>query len=65
LAYAASLLGNSAAVVMSYITPPNKVNAAKGYVAKVVLTEGGLLATCLEVQKKHNLTFVHPFDGPT
>ena len=64
LAYAASLLGNSATVLMSYTTPPNKVNAAKGYGAEVVLTEGDLLATCLEVQKKRNLTFIHPFDDP-
>jgi threonine dehydratase len=64
LAYAASLLGNSATVVMPHTTPPNKVNAAKGYGAEVVLTEGDLLATCLELQKKRNLTFVHPFDDP-
>jgi threonine dehydratase len=64
LAYAASLLGTSAIVVMPHTTPPNKVNAAKGYGAEVVLTEGELLATCLEVQKKRNLTFVHPFDDP-
>ncbi|MFW6102655.1 MAG: threonine/serine dehydratase, partial [Chloroflexota bacterium] len=62
LAYAASLLGTSATVVMPHTTPPNKVNAARGYGAEVVLTEGDLLATCLEVQKKRNLTFVHPFD---
>jgi len=64
LAYAASLLGTSATVVMPHTTPPNKVNAAKGYGAEVVLTEGDLLGTCLEVQKKRNLTFVHPFDDP-
>ena len=64
LAYAASLLGTSATVVMPHTTPPNKVNATKGYGAEVVLTEGDLLATCLEVQKKRNLTFVHPFDDP-
>jgi len=62
LAYAASLFGTSATVVMPHTTPPNKVNAAKGYGAEVVLTEGDLLATCLEVQKERNLTFVHPFD---
>jgi len=64
LAYAASLLGTSATVVMPNTAPPNKVNATKGYGAEVVLTEGDLLATCLEVQKKRNLTFVHPFDDP-
>jgi threonine dehydratase len=64
LAYAASLFGTSATVVMPDTAPPNKVNAAKGYGAEVVLTGGDLLATCLEVQKKRNLTFVHPFDDP-
>lgn len=64
LAYAASLLGISATVVMPHTTPLNKVNASKGYGAEVVLTEGDLLVTCLEVQKKRNLTFVHPFDDP-
>lgn len=64
LAYAASLLGTSATVVMPNTAPPNKVNATKGYGAEVVLTEDDLLATCLEVQKKRNLTFVHPFDDP-
>ena len=64
LAYAASLLGNSATVVMPHTTPANKINATKSYGAEVVLTKGDLLATCLEVQKKRNLTFVHPFDDP-
>jgi len=63
LAYAASLLGTSATVVMPHTTPTNKVNAAKGYGAEVVLTEGELLATCLEVQKKRNLTTWWPVTG--
>jgi threonine dehydratase len=64
LAYAASLFGISATVVMPYTTPANKVNATKGYGAEVVLTEGALLPTCLEIQKERNLTMVHPFDDP-
>jgi len=64
LAYAASLFGSSATVVMPHTTPTNKVNAAKGYGAEVVFTEGDLLTTCLEIQKKRNLTMVHPFDDP-
>jgi len=64
LAYAASLFGVSATVVMPHTTPANKVNATKGYGAEVVLTERALLPTCLEIQKERNLTFVHPFDDP-
>lgn len=64
LAYAASLFGVSATVVMPHTTPANKVNATKGYGAEVVLTEGALLTTCLEIQKERNLTLVHPFDDP-
>ena len=64
LAYAASLFGVSATVVMPHTTPANKVNATRGYGAEVVLTEGALLTTCLEIQKERNLTMVHPFDDP-
>lgn len=64
LAYAASLFGISATVVMPHTTPANKVEATRGYGAEVVLTEGDLLTTCLEIQKECNLTMVHPFDDP-
>jgi threonine dehydratase len=64
LAYAASLFGSPATVVMPRTTPPNKVNAAKGYGAEVVVTGGDLLTACLEIQKKRHLTMVHPFDDP-
>jgi len=64
LAYAASLFGTSATVVMPHTTPANKVNATKGYGAEVILTEGDLVTTFLEIQKERNLTLVHPFDDP-
>lgn len=63
-AYAALLYGIPATVVMPHTTPPNKVNAARGYGAEVVLTEGNLFDTGLKVQKERDLTFVHPFDDP-
>ena len=63
-AYAASIYGISARVVMPHTTPPNKISAAKGYGAKVILTDGDLLETALAIQKEHNLTMVHPFDDP-
>lgn len=66
LAYASSLLGISATVVMPKATPENKLNATKGYGAEVILhgRVEDLMAKCLEVQKEHNLTMVHPFDDP-
>ncbi len=64
LAYAASLFGIPATVVMPGTTPANKVNATRGYGAEVVLAKGDLLTTCLEIQKERNLTLVHPFDDP-
>jgi len=66
LAYASSLLGISATVVMPEATPENKVNATRGYGAEVILhgRVEDLMAKCLEVQKERNLTMVHPFDDP-
>ena len=64
LAYAASLFGTSATVVMPHTTPPNKLDATRGYGAEVILTEGDLLTTCLGIKKERNLTMVHPFDDP-
>ena len=63
-AYAASTCGISARVVMPHTTPPNKISAAKGYGAQVILTDGDLLETALAIQEEHNLTMVHPFDDP-
>ena len=63
-AYAASLFGIPATVVMPGTTPANKVNATRGYGAEVVLTQGDLVTTFLEIQKERNLTMVHPFDDP-
>ena len=63
-AFAASSFGMSATVVMLHTTPPNKISAAKGYGAEVILTDGDPFETALEIQKEHNLTMVHPFDDP-
>lgn len=63
-AYAASLLGTSATVVMSHTAYPNKINATRGYGAEVVLIDGDLPTKFLEIQKERNLTMVHPFDDP-
>ncbi len=49
---------------MPHTTPPNKLDATRGYGAEVILTEGDLLTTCLGIKKERNLTMVHPFDDP-
>ena len=64
LAYAASLFGIPATVVMPCTTPTGKVSATRSYGAEIVLTEDDLLAACLEIQKTRNSTMVHPFDDP-
>jgi threonine dehydratase len=43
---------------------PSKVEATRAYGGEVVLTEGDLLAACLEIQAARDLVLVHPFDDP-
>jgi len=66
LAYASSLLGIPATVIMPEATPENKVNATRAYGAEVILhgKVEDLMTKCLEVQKERNLIMVHPFDDP-
>jgi len=66
LAYAASLFGIAATLVMPRTTQPNKIEATKGYGAEVVLTEGYPKAeeTCMQLQKERNLVLVHPYNDP-
>lgn len=64
LAYAASLLGIEATVVMPQTAVKSKVEATKGYGASVILhgSVKDLMPKCLELQQERGLTFVHPFD---
>lgn len=64
LAYAASLFGIPATVVMPKKSPANKVEGAKSYLAEVVLTDDDIFTTCDKIQKERNLTMVHPFNDP-
>ena len=64
LAWAARDLGIQAVVVMPAGAVRSKVEATRGYGGEVVLTEGDLLATCLEIQQARDLVLVHPFDDP-
>lgn len=64
LAWGASASGVKATIVMPATAPRTKIDATRGYGGEVVLTEGDLLATCLEIQRERQLTLVHPFDDP-
>jgi threonine dehydratase len=64
LAWAARDIGILAVVVMPAGAVRSKVEATRGYGGEVVLTEGDLLATCLEIQHARDLVLVHPFDDP-
>ncbi|MBI2404148.1 MAG: pyridoxal-phosphate dependent enzyme [Gemmatimonadetes bacterium] len=64
LAWGASAVGTTAAIVMPATAVPSKIDATRGYGGEVVLTEGNLLDTCLALQKERGLTLVHPFDDP-
>ena len=64
VAWGAREYGVSATVVMPAKATRAKVEATRGYGGEVVLTEGDLLATALELQRSRDLTLVHPFDDP-
>jgi len=66
VAYASSLLGIPATIIMPKATPENKVNATRGYGAEVILhgRVEDLMDKFLEIQKERNLVMIHPFDDP-
>jgi threonine dehydratase len=64
VAWAAGALGIPVTVVMPATAVPSKVQATRGYGASVVQTDGDLLATTLELQRRRDLALIHPFDDP-
>ena len=67
VALSASKLGARAVIVMPTTTPQVKVDAVRGFGGEVVLfgdSYSDAYDHSLELQKKQNLTFVHPFDDP-
>lgn len=66
LAYAASLMGINATVVMPQAAVKSKIKATIGYGAEVILHGTGkdLMTKCREIQQERDLTLVHPFDDP-
>ena len=64
LAWGASRLGLPSVIVMPTGAVRSKVEATRGYGGEVILTDGDLLATTLEIQRERELVLVHPFDDP-
>jgi threonine dehydratase len=67
VALSASKLGARAVIVMPTTTPQVKVDAVKGFGGEVVLfgeSYSDAHQHALVLEKKHGLTFVHPFDDP-
>ena len=64
LAWGAARLGITATIVMPATAVASKVAATRGYGGTVVLTEGDMLATALEIGEREGRTLVHPFDDP-
>ncbi|MEM0247678.1 MAG: threonine/serine dehydratase, partial [Ignisphaera sp.] len=65
VAYAASILGVEATIVMPETTPVFKVNATRGYGARVVLhgsVYDDAYRKALEIASENKALFVHPFD---
>ena len=67
VALAANKLGCKAIIVMPATTPHIKLQAVASRGAKVVLygdSYSDAYAHALELEKKHHMTFVHPYDDP-
>lgn len=67
VALAAQKLGIDAKIVMPKTTPLSKIQGTKKFGAKVIL-HGNVYdeayEKALEIQKRENRTFIHPFDDP-
>jgi threonine dehydratase len=66
VAYAASVTGADAKIVMYSTANPARVEAAKSYGAEIVFEAPGpgAFAKAQELVAAENRVFVHPFDGP-
>lgn len=62
VAWGAAQYGVPATVVMPSRSVVMKQHATRGYGGDVVLTEGNLLETCMQIKEERQLTLVHPFD---
>lgn len=62
IAYHAKRLGITCKVYMPLNTPSVKIINTKGHGAEVII-KGDTVIDCVELAKKCNMTFIHPFDS--
>ncbi len=62
VAWGAAQIGTSAVIFMPSGSYQSKIEATRSYGAKVILTDGDLLAECLAKKEADDLTLLHPFD---
>ncbi len=62
MAWGGAQYGIQSTVVMPANAVQSKIEATRAYGGEVVLTDQGLMDTCLAIQKERDLTLIHPFD---
>ncbi len=62
VAYGSKIYNISSTIVMPSYSTKSKIQATKGYGAKVIVTDEDLISVVNEIQKKTNATLIHPFD---
>ena len=62
VAYGSKIYNISSTIVMPAYSTKSKIEATKGYGAKVIITDEDLISVVNEIQKGTNATLIHPFD---
>tara|TARA_B100000749_G_scaffold142519_1_gene109386 strand:- start:536 stop:1480 length:945 start_codon:yes stop_codon:yes gene_type:complete len=62
VAYGSKIYNISSTIVMPTYSTKSKIEATKGYGAKVIITDEDLISVVNEIQKETNATLIHPFD---
>jgi threonine dehydratase len=62
VAYGSKIYNISSTIVMPTYSTKSKIEATKGYGAKVIITDEELITVVKEIQKETNATLIHPFD---
>ena len=62
VAYGSKIYNISSTIVMPTYSTKSKIEATKGYGAKVIITDEDLITVVNEIQKETNSTLIHPFD---
>ena len=62
VAYGSKIYNISSTIVMPAYSTKSKIEATKGYGAKVIITDEDLISVVNKIQKKTNATLIHPFD---